>query len=112
MEHASIVEMKSTIGSIKDAIAWYRTPRTQIVYRQGGLVEQRIIQMSMEERSQHLTAELDLVWFEWRLDNMAATTIQKRWRGIRDRMRLNDPGDDICKRRLVLEFNNLRLDVL
>jgi len=111
MEHASIVEMKSTIGSIKGAIAWYRTPRTQLVYRQGGLVEQRIIQMSMEERSQQLTAELDLVYFEWRLNILAATTIQKRWRGVRDRMRLVDPRDEICKRRLALEFNNLRLDV-
>lgn len=111
MEHASIVEMKSTIGSIKGAIAWYRTPRTQLVYRQGGLVEQRIIQMSMEERSQQLTAELDLVYFEWRLNILAATTIQKRWRGVRDRMRLVDPRDEICKRRMALEFNNLRLDV-
>jgi hypothetical protein len=112
MEHASIVEMKSTINSMKGAVAWYLTPRTQFMYRQGGLLEQRIIQMNMDERSQLLTLELDLVYFEWSLDIMAATTIQKRWRGVRDRMRLVDPGDEICKRRLALEFNNLRLDVL
>ena len=112
MEHASIVEMKSTIGSMKGAVEWYRTPKIQLVYRQGGLLEQRIIQMSMEERSQLLTLELDLVYFEWSLDIMAATTIQKRWRGVRDRMRLVDPRDEICKRRIALEFNNLRLDVL
>ena len=112
MEHASIVEMKSTIGSIKGAIAWYRTPRTQLFYRHGGSVDYVTIHLTMEERSQQLNAELDLVYFEWRLNILAATTIQKRWRGIRDRMRLIDPGDEICKRRLALEFNNLRLDVL
>lgn len=112
MEHASIVEMKSTIESIKGAIAWYRTPRTQLFYRHGGSVDYVTIHLTMEERSQQLNAELDLVYFEWRLNILAATTIQKRWRGIRDRMRLIDPGDEICKRRLALEFNNLRLDVL
>ena len=112
MEHASIVEMKSTIESIKGAIAWYRTPRTQLFYRHGGSVDYVTIHLTMEERSQQLNAELDLVYFEWRLNILAATTIQKRWRGVRDRMRLIDPGDEICKRRLALEFNNLRLDVL
>jgi hypothetical protein len=112
MEHASIIEMKSTIESMKGAVEWYRTPKTQLVYKQGGLLEQSIIQMSMGEKSDLLTLELDLVYFEWSLDIMAATTIQKRWRGIRDRMRLIDPGDELCKRRLALEFNNLRLDVL
>jgi len=111
MEHASIVEMKSTIGSIKGAIAWYRTPRTQLFYRHGGSVDYVTIHLTMEERSQQLNAELDLVWFEWRLDNMAATVIQKRWRGVRDRMQLVDPENEICKRRLALEFDNLRLDV-
>ena len=112
MEHASIVEMKSTIESIKGAIAWYRTPRTQLFYRLGGSVEYVTIHLTMEERSQKLNAKMDLVYFEWRLNILAATTIQKRWRGVRDRMRLIDPGDEICKRRLALEFNNLRLDVL
>lgn len=107
----SINEMKSTIKSMKGAVEWYRTPKTQLVYRQGGLVEQRIIQMSMEEKSDLLTLELDLVYFEWSLDIMAATTIQKRWRGVRDRMQLVDPENEICKRRLALEFYNLRLDV-
>jgi len=107
----SINEMKSTIGSIKVAIEWYRTPKTQLFYRHGGSVDYVTIPFTMEERSQRLTAELDLVWFEWRLDNIAATTIQKRWRGVRDRMQLVDPENEICKRRLALEFDNLRLDV-